>query len=49
MNIGVLKIDILLSDSHSLKDKRRVLRKLKDRLKNNFNISVAEIDDLNKW
>lgn len=49
MNVGVLSIDLLLNDSGSLKDKRRVLRRLKDRIKNRFNISIAEIDDMDKW
>ncbi len=49
MNVGVLSIDLLLNDSGSLKDKRRVLRRLKDRIKNRFNVSIAEVDDMDKW
>ncbi len=49
MNIGVLRVDLLLNDCGSLKDKRRVLGGLKARLKNNFNVSVAEIGDMDKW
>ena len=49
MNIGVLRIDLLVSDSGSLKDKRRVIRRLKDRIKNHFNVSIAEIDNMDKW
>ena len=49
MTVGILHIDILVSDSSSLKDKRRILRRLKDRIKNKFNISVAEVDNMNKW
>ena len=49
MIIGTLKIRLLLRESHSLKDKRRVLRSLKDRLSNKFNISVAETEDQDVW
>lgn len=39
----------VLRESHSLKDKRRVIRSLKDTLSNKFNISVAETDDQDVW
>ena len=49
MIVGTLKIRLLLRESHSLKDKRRVLRSLKDTLSNKFNISVAETDEQDVW
>jgi uncharacterized protein YlxP (DUF503 family) len=49
MNVGLCIVEIHLSASHSLKDKRRVLRRLKDRLKVRFNVSVAEIDHQDLW
>ena len=49
MIIGTLKLRLLLRESHSLKDKRRVLRSLKDTLSNKFNISVAETEDQDVW
>jgi uncharacterized protein YlxP (DUF503 family) len=49
MNVGLCIVEIHLSASHSLKDKRRVLRGLKDRLRNRFNVSVAEIDHQDLW
>jgi hypothetical protein len=49
MTIGVLKIELFLSDNRSLKEKRRVLKSLKDRLRNNFNISICEIGHQDKW
>jgi uncharacterized protein len=48
MNIGLLTLDIFLPDSHSLKDKRIVLRRLKDRLRK-FNVSIAECDHQDLW
>jgi hypothetical protein len=36
----------LLRESRSLKDKRQVVRSIKDRLRNSFNVSVAEVDAL---
>jgi uncharacterized protein YlxP (DUF503 family) len=38
-----------MEGSHSLKDKRQVLRSLKDKLRGRFNIAVAELDQSNLW
>ncbi len=46
MIVGVLRIDLAIYESHSLKDKRRVVRGIKDRLMNRFNVAVAEVDAL---
>jgi hypothetical protein len=48
MNIGLLTLDIFLPESHSLKEKRVVLRGLKDRLRK-FNVSIAECDHQDLW
>jgi len=47
--IGVLTLEIRVQDSHSLKDKRHVVKSLKDRLRHKFNVSVAEIDYQDLW
>lgn len=44
MPIGFLTLEIYIPDAHSLKDKRQVLRSLKDRLRARFNVAVAELD-----
>ncbi len=49
MIVGTLKLRLVLRESHSLKDKRRVLKSLKDTLSNKFNISVAETDEQDVW
>lgn len=49
MRIGVLRVRFLILDAHSLKEKRMVLRSLKDRLSSQFNISVAEVGSNDKW
>lgn len=46
MIVGVLEIQLRLHDTFSLKDKRRVIRSLKDRIANKFNVSISEIDAL---
>ncbi len=46
MHIGVCKIWLHIPESHSLKTKRRVIKSLIARLKNRFNIAVAEVDAL---
>jgi uncharacterized protein YlxP (DUF503 family) len=47
--IGVLTLELRLEHSHSLKDKRHVLESVKTRLRNKFNVSVAEIDHQDLW
>jgi uncharacterized protein YlxP (DUF503 family) len=47
--IGVLTLHIHVEESHSLKEKRHVVKSLKDRLRAHFNVSVAEIDGLDSW
>ncbi len=49
MIIGVVTLDFHLPMCHSLKSKRFILRSLKDRLANRFNVSVAEVDFLDRW
>jgi uncharacterized protein YlxP (DUF503 family) len=47
--IGLLTLEIYLPYSHSLKEKRKTLNKLRDRLKKRHNIAFAELDYQNKW
>ncbi len=49
MPIGLLTLEIHIPDARSLKDKRQVLRSLKDRLRNQFNVAVAELDHQDVW
>src|SRR5947199_8394684 len=46
MVVGSLRVRLLIRESRSLKDKRQVVRSIKDRLRNEFNVSVAEVDAL---
>jgi uncharacterized protein YlxP (DUF503 family) len=47
--IGVLTLEIVLENAHSLKDKRHVVKSLQDRLRAKFNVAVAEIDYQDLW
>ncbi len=47
--VGVLTLELRLENSFSLKDKRQVVRSLKDRLRHKFNVAVAEIDYQDLW
>ncbi|MFZ5432722.1 MAG: DUF503 domain-containing protein [Calditrichota bacterium] len=47
--LGLLTVELFLDDSHSLKDRRRIIGSLKERLRQRFNISVAEADFGDKW
>jgi uncharacterized protein YlxP (DUF503 family) len=49
MPIGLLTLEIHISDAQSLKDKRQVLRSLKDRLRARFNVAVAELAHQETW
>ncbi len=49
MVIGASRIELYLSGNNSLKEKRRVIKSIKDRIRSNFNVSVAETEDLDKW
>ena len=46
MIVGTLKLRLIVRESHSLKDKRRVIKSLKDRIRGGFNVSIAEVDSL---
>jgi hypothetical protein len=49
MTVGVLTIDLFFPHARSLKDKRRILHGLKERLKARHNVAVAELDYQDKW
>lgn len=49
MPIGVLTLELHLPEAHSLKEKRLVVRKIKDRLRSRFNVAVAELDHQDLW
>lgn len=48
-SIGVIILELRLTEAHSLKDKRHHVKSLKDRLRAKFNVAVAEIDYQDLW
>lgn len=44
MIVGSLRVKLLIREARTLKDKRQVVRSIHDRLRNAFNISIAEVD-----
>ncbi len=48
-HIGVLLVSLHIPQAQSLKDKRMVVRSIKDKVRANFNVSVAELDGQDKW
>jgi len=46
MIVGTLRVRLLLREARTLNDKRQVVKSIKDRLRNHFNVSVAEVDEL---
>ena len=49
MPIAYLTLEVRIEGAHSLKDKRQVVRSLKDRLRAKFNLAVAELEDTDLW
>lgn len=49
MNAGVCKFKIHIPDNHSLKEKRRIVKSIMSKLRNQYNISIAEVDDHELW
>lgn len=49
MTVGVLRLTLYLPENHSLKGKRSVLRTIKARIRNKFNVSIAEAGDQDLW
>ena len=49
MPVGLLTLELYIPDAQSLKDKRQVLRSLKDKLRRQFNVAVAEMDHHEAW
>jgi uncharacterized protein YlxP (DUF503 family) len=49
MPIGLLTLEIHIPDASSLKDKRQVLRSLKDKLRAHYNVAVAELEHQELW
>lgn len=49
MIIGTCTIELFLPENGSLKDKRQILKSLKDRVKRRFNVSIAEVEDQDLW
>ncbi len=49
MKVGCCSLKFFLHGNDSLKEKRRITKSIKDRVKNKFNISIAEIGDQDVW
>ncbi len=49
MFIAILQFHLMIDGSTGLKDKRRVVRSIKDRLHKDHMVAVAEVDDLETW
>jgi uncharacterized protein YlxP (DUF503 family) len=49
MNVGVCKISLRIPENASLKGKRQVLKSITSRVRNKFNVAVAEVDDNDVW
>lgn len=46
MIVGIMQVELMIYDAMTLKDKRRVVKSIKDRVAHEFNVSIAEVDAL---
>lgn len=49
MIIGACEITLHLPDSHSLKDKRQIVKSVIARIRNQFDVAIAEVDENDRW
>jgi len=49
MAIAKLTVELSIPHAQSIKDRRQVVRSIKDKLRHSFNVSVAELDDASLW
>jgi uncharacterized protein YlxP (DUF503 family) len=49
MNVGVARVSLRLPENMSLKGKRQVLKSITSRVRNRFDVAVAEVDDNDNW
>ena len=49
MFVGICTVELHIPDSGSLKDKRQVVKSIKDRIRQNYNVSIAEVDGHDLW
>ncbi|MEK7847939.1 MAG: DUF503 domain-containing protein [Chloroflexota bacterium] len=49
MSVGIVRVQLRLAENHSLKGKRQVVKSITSRVRNRFNVSIAEMDDQDQW
>jgi uncharacterized protein YlxP (DUF503 family) len=49
MVVGICQLDFRIPENHSLKGKRHVIRKVLDRVRHRFNVSISEVGDNDLW
>ena len=49
MTVGIARVTLFVAGSHSLKEKRVVLRRVKDLVRQKFNVSIAEVGENDVW
>jgi len=49
MNIGACKVKLRLPENETLKGKRQTVKSIIERVKNRYNVSIAEVDDHDLW
>jgi uncharacterized protein YlxP (DUF503 family) len=49
VTLAIARVTIFIGGSHSLKEKRMVVRRIKDLVRGKFNVSIAEVGELDVW
>ena len=49
IHLVLITVELIITEANSLKSKRAVIKRIKDRIKSRFNVSIAEVGELKKW
>jgi uncharacterized protein YlxP (DUF503 family) len=49
MYVGIVRITVAIDQSHSLKEKRMVIRRIKDRVRDRLGVAINEVGELDRW
>jgi uncharacterized protein YlxP (DUF503 family) len=49
MYVGIVRLTVVIDQSHSLKEKRMVIRRVKDRVRERLGVAINEVGELDRW
>ncbi|GAB4191039.1 MAG: DUF503 family protein [Calditrichia bacterium] len=49
MKVGIMQVSLYIQGAQSLKEKRMIIRSIKDKIRQKYNVSIDEVDYQDKW